>query len=109
MTAKTGSAIPARIEAIEAYRKTRNNASQTIPALTATSGATAKKTPPQVATIFPPFSKRRKIGRQWPSIAAAPAQTPARWCGETKSIPSIAGMKPFSTSSRTTGIPSQRP
>ena len=29
----------------------------------ATSGATAITTPPAVATIFPPFSKRRKTGR----------------------------------------------
>ena len=54
----------ARIDAIEAYRNSRKRTSHRTPALTATSGATAKKTPPQVATIFPPFSKRRKIGRQ---------------------------------------------
>ena len=49
--------------------------------MSATQIATPKNTPPQVATIFPPLAKRRKSGRQWPSIAAAPAQMPDRWCG----------------------------
>ena len=66
----------------------RKTASQTTPAVSATHTATPKKTPPHVATIFPPFAKRRKSGRQCPSIAAAPATMPERWCGETNSIPS---------------------
>ena len=73
------------------------------PAVSATQTATPKKTPPHVATILPPFAKRRNSGRQCPSIAAAPATMPERWCGETKSIPSSAGTKPLSTSSSTTG------
>ena len=63
-TAATRDAIPATTEATEAYRVARNAISQTTPAVSATQIATPKKTPPQVATILPPFAKRRKSGRQ---------------------------------------------
>jgi len=72
-----------------------------------TTGATPRNAPPQVATTFPPRAKRRNSGRQWPSIAAPPASTPARW--PTKSVASSAGAKPFATSSAITGAPRLAP
>jgi hypothetical protein len=59
------------------------------------------------ATIFPPLTKPRKSGRQWPSIAAAPASAPATW--PTASVATSAGAKPFATSSSATGSPSLGP
>jgi hypothetical protein len=66
-----------------------------------------RKAPPAVATIFPPFRKPRKSGRQWPSIAAAPARTPLPW--PTAMVAANAGAKPFAVSRRAAGIPSLGP
>ena len=74
---------------------------------TAASGASAKVAPPAVATIFPPFSKRRKTGRAWPIIAAAAASTPIS--APPAQSPSDAAAKPFARSSSATGMPSERP
>src|SRR5207253_7159839 len=72
-----------------------------------TTGATPRKAPPQVATIFPPRCQRRKSGRQCPSIAAPPARTPTR-C-DTTIVATSAGTNPFAVSRKTTGSPSRQP
>jgi hypothetical protein len=72
-------------------------------ATSATNGATPKNAPPAVATILPPRSKRMNTGRAWPTIAAAPASTPARW--PATSVAESAGANPFAMSSSTTGSP----
>ena len=61
------------------------------------------KAPPPVATIFPPFRKRRKSGRACPSIAARPASTPASVL--TYIVARKAGTKPLATSSTVTASP----
>ena len=53
-------------------------ASQSTAQISPATGATPRNVPPAVATVFPPFSKRSQSGRQWPSMAAPPARTPAR-------------------------------
>ena len=75
--------------------------------MNAASGASARVAPPAVATIFPPFSKRRKIGRAWPTIAAEAARTPIS--APPAQSPSAAAAKPFARSSSATGMPSERP
>ena len=66
------------------------------------SGAAPKNTPPPVATVLPPFSKRRKSGRQWPSIAAPPARTPAL---ADESDPDECRQEALAKSSNTSGMP----
>ena len=95
------------MEASDAYRVTPNTTSQTTAATPPTSGATPRNAPPAVATIFPPRRKPRNKGRQWPSIAAAPARTPLPW--PTRTVAAYAGTNPFAVSSRTAGIPSDGP
>src|SRR5439155_1517092 len=80
---------------------------QTAAPMPPTTGATPRKAPPQVATIFPPRCQRKKSGRQCPSIAAAPASTPVRW--DTVIVATNAGTNPFAVSKRTTGSPSRQP
>ena len=75
--------------------------------MNAASGASASVAPPAVATIFPPFWNRRKTGRAWPNIAAAPASTPIS--APPAQSPSDAAAKPFARSSSATGTPSERP
>ena len=65
------------------------------------------KDPAAVATALPPFRKPRKRGRQCPSIASPPASAPVS--SPTRIVPTRAGTNPFAMSSRTTGIPYQRP
>src|SRR5207253_10884665 len=74
--AKGASDAEPRIDDTDAYRVTANTISHTPTPAKPSSGATPRNAPPAVATIFPPFWKARKIGRQCPSIAAAPASTP---------------------------------
>ena len=81
--------------------------SQTPAPAAPTSGATPRNAPPAVATIFPPFWKPRKIGRQCPSIAAAPASTPLP-C-PTSTVAANAGAKPFAVSRSAAGSPSFGP
>ena len=58
-----GSAAAATIDAREAKRNAANATTHSTRHATAASGASAKATPPAVATIFPPFEKPRKTGR----------------------------------------------
>ena len=73
-----------------------------------TSGATPRKAPPAVATIFPPLRKPRKSGRQCPSIAAR-AREHARRRGPTSFVATSAGTKPFAVSRKHGRQPELRP
>ena len=85
----------------------RRRASQTPAPMPPTIGATPRNAPPVVATILPPFRKRRKRGRKWPSIAAAPVSTPTPW--PAIFVATSAGTKPLAVSRKTAGRPSRRP
>jgi len=95
------------MDATDAYRVTAKTRIHTPAPRPPTSGATPRKAPPAVATIFPPRLNPRNSGREWPSIAAAPASTPPPW--PTSSVATSAGTKPFAVSSSTAGTPSRRP
>jgi hypothetical protein len=96
-----------RIVATDAYRVSAKTTSQVATHSTKTSGASANVAPPAVAAIFPPFWKRRKMGRAWPAMAAAAARTPIS--APPAQRPSAAAAKPFPTSSSATGSPRERP
>ena len=90
--ATTGNAIAVTIEARDEYRVRRKVTAQMARHRVATSGASASVTPPAVATVLPPFWKRRNSGRQWPSIAAAPARMPT--VSPPIRTPATVGTKP---------------
>ena len=76
-------------------------------AMSAGSHASPKKTPPAVATPFPPPCPRRKTGFTWPSIAATPKAIAQRSrCDDWMTIDnSSAGRAPLRVSPRYTSPP----
>ena len=65
-------------------------------------GASPKKTPPAVATPFPPPFPSRKIGLTWPMIAATPNAMAHKlgWCCRYAEEAADGGSNPFRISAR---------
>ena len=103
-----GKATATTIEATERIAGDEEGRQPETRPISPSSGATPKSVPAAVATALPPFRKRRKSGRQCPSIAA-PAGERAGQLADERASRGSAGTNPFAMSSRTTGIPYQRP
>jgi hypothetical protein len=105
--AKTGKEIAASIEATDVYLVTRNARIQTAAVARLGRKASARATPPVVATIFPPRRSLRKSGRQCPAMAAIPAASPI--VSPPAHRPISAAAAPFAVSRAATASPTLKP